>query len=225
MKDIRKFVDFDYDLRQPLSSRAKGKINQYYDEIQSLTARPNQVYRPRRKDHLKAAQDFAQHESGLSGIKVAFIPTNGNEKRKIKFDKDNNITAVSDFVETRVLPVDVREMMDVESSKEYIKELIKTAPKAKSFTVLAGAFEIPLGQSRRSLPDYVGRLVSKYSQVDDNGQKANNHHNNWLYGIAAHTYNNQDKFQDYQSEKMKNKMELQRKRKNKKRRDTRKNDK
>jgi hypothetical protein len=225
MKDIRQFVDFDYDLRQPLSSRAKGKINDYFNEIQALTARPNQVYRPRRKDRLKAAQEFAQHENRLKGIDVAFIPTNGNEKRKIKFDKNNNITAISEFVETRVLPINPLEITSQDSAENYISELIKDAPDAKSFTVLTGNYEIPAGQSRNSLPRYIGRLVQKYAIVDDEGNKANKHYDNWLFGVAAHNYKNQDNFQDYQSEKNKNKKEMQRKRKNKKRSETRKNNK
>lgn len=222
MKEIRPYVGFDYDLRTELTPYAKSKIKKYYEEIQQLTARPNQVYRPRRKDRLKAAQEFGQHEKHLRDLNVAFIPTNGNEKRKIKFDKSGNITAVSEFVKTRVLPVDREKLVSAENARDYINDLIKTVPDAKSFTVLAGAFEIPQGHSRRSLPRFVAQLVTKYSNVNDLGEKANNHHNNWLHGIAAHSFKQQEDFQDYLSEKQNNKQKMQRKRRNAKRRANRK---
>jgi hypothetical protein len=52
LKAIRPFIDFNYDLRKPLSKYQKAKIKTYYDEIDQLTARPNKVYRPRKKENL-----------------------------------------------------------------------------------------------------------------------------------------------------------------------------
>src|SRR4051812_16427516 len=87
LKEIRRFVEFDYDLRKPLTKSAKSKIKRYHDEITALTNRPYQVFRPRSKQHLREAQEFAQHEQFLPKLRVAFIPTDGANKVELKFTK------------------------------------------------------------------------------------------------------------------------------------------
>lgn len=209
LKEIRKYVNFDYDLRKPLSNYEKRKIKKYWDEIHALTARPYHVYRPRTADHLKKAQEFAQHEKRLPGLKVAFIPTNGTEKPRIRFTKDGEITATTEHVTTRVVQLDMMQLIEREA--DYIKVVVAENPDAKSFTVLCGRYEIPVGVSPSRLPAYVGKLTAKYSNVD-----ANNYFGNWLHGLAAHHFKEQASFMEYMAEKQKAKADLQRKRRNKK---------
>jgi hypothetical protein len=112
LKAIRPFIDFNYDLRKPLSKYQKAKIKTYYDEIDQLTARPYHAYRPRKSERLKKAQQFAQHEKQLKGLKVAFIPTNGIEKPKITFNKAGDLIAETKHVRTEFIPFDPELLID-----------------------------------------------------------------------------------------------------------------
>lgn len=188
LKQIRRYIDFDFDLRKPLTPYQKRKIKTYYDEIDALTARPYQVYRPKTKDHLKKAQEFAQHEKRLPGLKVAFIPTDGR-KQRIRFDKNNEISISSKHVITRV--IEINPLLLIDEPSEYIRDLIADRVE-NSYTVLCGRYEIPVGLTKRTLPNYVARLTTKYANTENN-----NYFGNWLHGIAAHHFTEQAEFSEY----------------------------
>lgn len=239
LKDIRSFVDFDYDLRQPLTRYQKAKIKRYYDEIDSLTAVPHQTYRPRTKKHLKAAQRFSGQQSELRGLKVAFVPNNG-KRVKIQFDQSGEMRVKSKHVETSFIEFD--ELALIDNPTEYTKQLLENRTE-KQFTVSVGdGREIPKAYTKNTLPEYIGFLTTKYgSQLTDDRNDAedileqlendeiaenereelkrelpNNHYLNWLSGINAHAFTNQDNFDDYFVAKQNAKEALQKKRKAKK---------
>lgn len=207
LKAIRSYVDFDYDLRKPLTKYQKSKIKKYFNEIDALTARPYQVYRPRTKDHLKKAQDFAQHEKRLPGLKVAFIPTNGKDRARIRFDSKGNIETVTNHITTRGLSLNTDALL--KDPIKHVNQVIKKEPHAKRFSVLCGRFEIPVTHSRETVAGYVAFLTGKYT-----ADKGNHFHGNWLHGLAAHYFTDQSSFNDYMTEKQAAKKELQRKRRN-----------
>lgn len=211
MRKIRKFVNFDYDLRSELSAYQKAKIKKYYDEVEALTARPYYAYKPRDKRRLETAQNFAQHETHLPALKVAFIPTNGKEKPRITYNKKGEIVSRTRHVATRMINVNRWKL--AENPKEYIRKLIKN-DEGKAYTVLAGRYEIPQAKSKKALPDFVGKLALKYS--DEN---KNNYVGNWLHGIASHSFSEQKDFTSYNKEKTEQKRKLQKKRRNTKERE------
>lgn len=211
LKAIRPYINFNYDLRKPLSSYQKSKIKKYFDEVDALTARPFHVYRPRKKERLKKAQEFGQHEKQLPGLKVAFIPSNGKDKPKIHFNSAGDIVATTEHITTRVLSLDTFEL--IKDPVGHVKSVIAKDKKAKRFTVLCGRYEIPVSQSRATIPEFVARLTARY----DN-EAANNYHGNWLHGLAGHHFNNQADFQEYFNEKQKSKKKMQSERKRAKRR-------
>jgi len=213
LKKIRSYIDFDYDLRQELTGYQKRKIKTYYDEIYALKARPHHVYRPhsKKKNRLKAAQELAQHEKRLPGLKVAFVPTNGKDKPKIRFNKAGEIQSETEHIHTRLLKVDTKKL--VSDPEGYSAKLI-AKDRGKMFTVLAGRYEIPMAKSKKALPEFVAQLAMKYADTEKN-----NHVSNWLHGIAAHTFKNQKHFMEYQKEKQENKREIQKSRRNEKERE------
>lgn len=216
LKQIRGFVNFDFDLRKPLSKYQKAKIKKYHDEIDALTARPYQVYRPQSKDRLKKAQQFAQHEKRLPGLKVAFIPTDG-KKVRVNFSKSGDIAISSDHVTTRVIELDKFELIDDPTG--YVADKIKNRME-DSYTVLAGRYEIPVGLTKSTLPAYVARLTMKYASED-----ANNYFGNWLHGVAAHHFTEQADFGEYLKNKTDAKDKSKRARRAKKQREYRKKNK
>lgn len=203
---ISEYVSFDYDLTKPLTTYQKRKIKTYYTEIDALTARPYQVYKPQSKQRLKKAQEFAQHEKQLSGLKVAFIPNNGKERAKIRFDKSGDIVASTKHVSTRGLSLDTAEL--IRDPIAHVNEVISRDPKAKRFTALCGRYEIPVSQSRATIGNFVANLTAKYSTED-----ANNYHGNWLHGLASHHFNEQADYTEYMKEKQASKKRVQKDRK------------
>ena len=215
LKDIRSFVDFDFDLRKPLTRYQKSKIRTYHKEIDALTARPYYDYRPRDKDRLKKAQEFAQHEKSLPGLKVAFIPTNGIEKPRISFNKKGELTASTRHVTTNLIQFDKRKL--ITDPIAHVNQVIKRDKRAKRFTILAGKYEIPNSYSRGVIANQVAKLTERYKSEDKN-----NYFGNWMHGLASHHFKQQADFNEYRAAKMKSKMKLQNDRKNAKRRQKRK---
>lgn len=194
LKEIRRFVDFNYDLRKPLSNAAKRKIKRYHDEIKALTNRPYQIYRPRLKAHRMQAQEFAQHENRLPGLKVAFIPTDGKNKVQLIFTKAG-VKGKTKHVTISDVKLSVAQLLI--DPVRHVKERIAGNP-AKQFTVQAGRYEIPQAYPHYSIPNAVARLVNEYSK-----KESNHYFGRWLHGLKAYTFQGQRDAQEYLEEKQK----------------------
>jgi hypothetical protein len=218
LKSIRKYVDFDYDLRKELTPYQKKKVKKYFDEVNELTARPFQVYRSKNKKRLETVQGAAQHTNKLKGLKVAFIPTNGEEKLKVQFDKKGKVKLKGKYVTTTPIEFDMDLFIDnpVEETIRRLKD-----DSGKAYTVQAGPHEIPTSHSKALLPDYINILTSKYTELNEDGSDNNHYFGNWLFGVNSHVFDNQTNIQDYLDTKQKNKKKLQKKRRNEKRRNKR----
>lgn len=200
LKQIRKFVDFNYDLRHPLTASQKRKIKVYHDEITALTNRPYQVFRAKSKKNLQRAQQFAQHEKRLPGLKVAFIPTDGANRVRMTFNK-KEVVAHTKHVTTRHIEFDVAQLLiDPES---YVERRIKSVD-AGQFTIQAGKYEIPQGYIKSTVPKAVARLTMRYGEAGGVDEDNNHHFSRWLHGVFAHTFDKQADLVEYFNVKSKN---------------------
>lgn len=194
LKQIRPFVDFNYDLRKPLSSAAKKKIKKYADEIAALTNRPYQIFRPRLSKHLHEAQAFAQHGANLPGLKVAFLPTDGNNKMQLRFSK-KGVTGKTKNVIMSDVRLSVRQLL--RDPEGHVNARILGNP-AKQFTIQAGRYEIPRPYLPESVAKAVAKFVSAYSDPEEN-----NYFGNWLHGLKAYQFVEQGTLGEYLREKQK----------------------
>lgn len=213
LKQIRPYVNFDYDLRKPLTAAAKRKIKLYHDEVEALTARPYQVYRPRRRDHLAQVQDFSQHEKKLPGLKVAFVPTDGSHKLNIRFTKEGVVADSSEGIHQARIKLDTAALL--KDPIKHVNDRIR-GRKEKTFTVQAGRYEIPHSYNRERIAIGVARYVSTYSNPE-----ANNYFGRWLHGVIAYSFSKQESPGHYLSEKAKNIAKGKRKRRNERKRKAR----
>ena len=195
MKLIRRYVDFDYDLRNPPTEYQKRRVKEYADEIQALMNRPYQVFRPRRRDHLIAAQEFAQHEKRLPGLKVAFIPSDGTHDVHVRFNSKGEIVAKTSNVKITTVRLSKRKL--IEDAESHVRDKIRNHP-AKQFTIQAGRYEIPNPYLPDTVPKAVARLVARYGDDDKN-----NYFGNWLHGLKAYQFAGQDALGDYLADKRK----------------------
>lgn len=194
LKEIRPFVDFNYDLREPLSRAAKRRIKKYHDEITALTNRPYQVYRPRNKSHLKDAQAFAQHGANLPGLKVAFLPTDGAHKMRLRFTPKGIQAKTNNVVMTDVA-LSVRQLLI--NPIKHVNARIQGNP-AKQYTIQAGRYEIPHPYLPETVAQGVAKLVMAY------GDKESPHYFGlWLHGLKAYRFEAQGSLHDYLQEKQK----------------------
>lgn len=213
LRDIRPFVNFKYNLNEPITKYKAAKIRKYHKAIAALRARPNYIYRPRKKDNLKPAQQFAQHSEYLPGLKVAFIPTQTpGKKPKIKFNSRGEISVTEGNIKTILIPLDKYELF--ENPKSHIKEQLKKYPDYDSFTVSAGEYEIPNGHNRKSLVKEIIFLMEKYGEKGGLSEEDNHYWGNWLNSVRGYSFKNQKSFGEYLAVKQKAKKSLQRKNRN-----------
>jgi len=203
LKSIRPYVSFDYDLRKPLTRYAKQKIKKYFDLVQSLTARPNQIYRPRSPQRLKPVQRFAQHNTTLSELTVAFVPTPVPVRIEVK---NGAVMMRGEHVITQNVPLDPHSLA-IDPQQHVSDRIAQHAPAAKMLTIQAGRYEIPFSLSPDTVGDHVARLTERYSTNDGH------HYSEWLYGLNAHTYINQTDFDNYDAVKRHEKAKLAKSRK------------
>lgn len=211
-------MNFDYDLRKPLTASAKRKIKKYHDEISALTNRPYQVFRPRSPEHLRAAQEFAQHEKLLPGLKVAFIPTDGANRVELHFNK-SGVKGKTKHVTISDVRLSVSQLLI--NAEKHVNERIQGNP-AKQFTVQAGRYEIPQPYLPSTVGKAVARLVARYGAESGIGPSDNHYFGRWLHGLKAYEFEAQAGLQEYLIEKQKAITEGKRRRKRARRRKIRK---
>jgi hypothetical protein len=217
-QSIKQFVNFDYNLKGELSGYDKRKIKSYFDEVKALTARPNQIVKPKSAKRLKQVQKFAQHEGKLKGLKVAFVPTNGRDKVTVKYKKDKVIFQ-TDFVDSTYVELDP-ELLTDDPIDHVNQQIAEQAPNAKKFTIATAEYEIAGSHDPDTIADEVAKLMTKYS-AGGSGFKGYNDAVKWLGGVIGHNFKNQSSYNDYAKEKNRAKKDSQRLRRNKKARDRR----
>lgn len=207
LKSIRTYVNFNYDLRKPLSSAAKAKINKYYDYIDKLTVRDHFVYRARSKKNLNTAQRYSQQNTHYKDIKVAFVPKGTDKRPRVKFSAKGEMTLVGDNVTRHAILFDKEELIEADANgeaEEYIESVIDDAPTCKRYSVMAGEFEIPLSTIRDKITNEVLRLMNTYSAEKFNPEQRSSHYfGNWLFGVNGYNFANQDQLIEYRTRQRK----------------------
>ena len=181
-----------YDLRKPLSSAKKAKINRYFEEYERLTSRPHYKYTPRKKSRLETAQKFSQHDPGFKGVRSAYIITDGEEVPEIRFTKDESKMYFK-FGPMKVAPLFIDPMALATDIKSAVETVTEGFPENTLYTVMAGAFEI-YGQFN-SASSIVGKIEQLQSMYSDPFK--NNYWENWLTGIKAYETDDTVDIADY----------------------------
>jgi hypothetical protein len=208
LRAIRPYVDFDYDLRQPLSSAAKAQITRYYGYIQKLTVRQHQVYRSKNADNLRAVQRFAQHDpERYQRLTVAFVPNSGKERMKLRIDTKGRVRGKTGSIGQVEIPLDPYDLLEAEengTAAEYVDRMIDEAPPAKRYVVMAGEFEVPSARHRGAITAYVVDLMSRYSSDrHDENDKNSHHYKNWMFGLIGYNFHAQAQLDEYRTTKRK----------------------
>jgi len=213
---IRPYVGFKVKPKSGLTAYQKRKIRHYYNEIEKLDglSRPVFVYRGKiGSKRLKGAQEYAQHPTGLSQLRVAFIPHPSGTRPVLSFSKSGRLVSVGDNsgVRRRIyLFSDFGTTRDLFENPERICAKIKKADKGRSTTwrVLNGEWEIGyFSGSIKAVPDELRELIAKYSAdniapIFQKGKwmaRGENHHaENWLIGLAGYSFFNQGDMAEYE---------------------------
>lgn len=187
MREIRPYVNFDYDLRKKITGGAAAKIIRYAEEIRALSHRGGRVYRPRNPENLLAAQTYGNH-SIYTGMTVAFLPVEAaGDKALISKGK---IKVVGEYVTSTVLLFDQTRL-----ASDTLLEVARTVSKTKSnsFTILCGEHSIAGSVTKRALGAEILRLTEKYTE-------GTHYFGRWLKGVKAHIFKNQADKNQYMSD-------------------------
>lgn len=200
LKQIRGYVNFNYDLRKNLTPQQKRKITIYYEEISSLLKRPAAtIYRPRNKSHLKPAQKFGQHTKNLKDLKIAVIQK-FDKSQRVKFTKKGKLRLTQFNV--RIKHIELNQEKLAINPKGYIEKVIKPFNEKARFQINAGIHEVPNSASKSTIVSEISKLMSKYSIVDKN-----NYWVNWLDSMKAYEFENGASVKEYLAAKNKKRRE------------------
>lgn len=226
LRAIRKYVEFDFDLRKPLASSQKRKINRYYDAIYAIQARANHVFRSSDKARVRTVQRYSRNEfEALPQIKVAFMEYNdGNTIEKIRFNERGEVSVTYKYFRMDFLEFD-QERLAVDPDAEIAETLDRAEP-AFTYRIAAGKYSIERPRSREQLPDEIKRLMNRYGMDPtlrahkDEAAAENHKWENWLTGVIPLYVRNQDELREFRQrdEEMRRKRQKQRKAEREKRR-------
>ena len=216
LKAIRSYVSFDYDLRKPLHSSQKAKINKYFDAINSIQARPNKVYRSKNKKRVKTVQEFGRNGfDNLPDIKVAFYETSEANPVKLRFDK-KGLQAHGEYFDIRYVPFDLPALLD-NPDAEIQRVLNDPGTKGADWFRVAvgknGEYSIASPRIRDNVPGFIQYLMNKYQKTDESGKELNNYWGNWMHGLLPMTAKNQSEVLTFLNKEAKIKQDIKTKRK------------
>lgn len=213
LRAIRPYVNFDHDLRSPLSSAAKRQISAYYEYIQKLTVRPHQIYRSRSAKNLANVQRFAQHDPAFKHLTAAFVPNAGSERMKITINKKGQVHGKTGNIGVYEIPFDMDRLFAAmarddndagETVAKYVREVIRKGPRVKAYVLRAGEFEVPGAYQGNLIIDEVLRKMNKYSADSYDADKTSSHYyGNWMHGLNGYTFHDQADVMAYRTQKSK----------------------
>lgn len=175
-----------YDLRDidSWTPQEKSKLTRIFNTVKSLSERPFQIYRPRKRENLKIVQDASQHLTSPPEINVAFVPVSDpSEKAEIKITtrKVVKITKAGKKkeIETPLVSItqgEVKKMptlwKDVGLTRKQVEDdpigatkiLVAEMKKhgAKMFTPMAGEREFSRAFSENALYDEIANVIDQY---------------------------------------------------------------
>jgi hypothetical protein len=224
LKALRSFVDFNYDLRKPLKSAQKAKINRYYSALDRIQARANVVYRGKSKTRVREVQKISRNEfDALPGFKVAFVESSPANPTRVKFSKKGKPRLKSQYFDMGFIPFNMRAL--AKNPNAEITRAMNEDRAANWFRVSTGKYSMMSAISRRVLPGKLEQLMQKYSPSAENpellnsGGKTRAHHwNQWLNGLIPLHTANQTELTEFLRRDMRDRADRKKKRKARKER-------
>lgn len=197
LKAIRPFVNFDFDLRKPLSKSDKAKITKYFNLVNKYKQNSHHVYYPRKNNNKAIALRYAGQKPDKN-IKAVFIPGKGNIRVKIK---GGRVHTYSTYVHADFYPIDPIKL--VRDPDAEINKIINKRPDVEYWGIVTergdGSIDT-LGEisHRKFILRQIKRLAAKYGDQD-----SNNFMGNWLHGLQAMEFTEQADAQSFKRAKKK----------------------
>lgn len=193
MKEIRSFVNFNYDLRKPLHPRQKGKIDKYWQQIQEAKGQAYRVFRTPNKNNLKRVQEATGFD--LPDFKVAIIPNpDPDNPYKIKF-KEKELIFSNATGDKYFIKFNINNLINPETHLQEIENTLAQAT-GDRIAIACGKFEY---RERFQSKDRAKETIIEFIHTYGNPE-AQNYFGNWLYGIYDIKIKNQ-KLMDVEMQK------------------------
>ena len=222
------------DLTKSLTQYQKRKIRKQFKYIYHLQSGvPKRIYRAKSKKNINTILEAQGFKAIPKNLKVALVPDIAGAKTKIRHVKPRKITAVDSTTNKRITLIELAPVESItmgvtrryiniqrdffeQETAEAIKESIRLT-RANFYTIQAGFHEIQADEYKIKFddtPEEIARKVKKL-QLKYNKEEDNHHWHNWLGGIIAYYYPNQQKFEQYRSIQSRSRMRNFKERKNK----------
>lgn len=219
LKLIRPYVSFDYDLRKKLAPSQIRKVNRYHETVKSIlklqgstfnNTNNSHIYRPKTKKHLKAAQEFYQIDE-FKDIKAIPIAKVGGKKPRVRFNKKGKISVRDENV-TRVFhPFNLDESFTNSQILDQVQFVLDAIPDNARLQLAVG------GQGERLIAGtgdkkFIYKRVEELLNIGMYGDDVKL----WLTGVVEYKFTNQKSFDDYRRSKSRNRAELKKRGRKKK---------
>ena len=177
-----------YDLRKlgQWSPAMERQVRRYWREYDHLTASPHELYSTKNKSKLVAVQSAALHQHYLGKFKYAFIPTNGKDKPKISFDKDDNVVFQVGLI--RKITLEFNQHKLAKNPDKEVQRILSTVPDAETFRIQCGQYEYT--QTTFTQASQLSKQVKQFQNTYEN-------HPSWLKGIVAYYFDIRKDFDKY----------------------------
>jgi hypothetical protein len=198
VKEMRRYSKSlkSIDLRKQIKPAKLRQVKKTWEQYQSLTTRGHVVFRSKKKDKLKEAQQYSQMPKvkGAAPFDVAFIPTSLS-KPKIKFTKSGIRITQGNLTET---PVQFDMANLASNPNAEIDRILLENPNAEAFLLMCGPHTFNGLLTRKGLREKVLHMMMQYSPGGDaygrgKGGRSfkDNHYKNWLNGAYIVDMGNQ----------------------------------
>lgn len=177
MKELRRYVSFNYDLRKPLHSSQKAKINRYYKELKEIKNELHREYRPRNKKKLKALVKASGFSDEFKIVPIIESPE--NQEYSIGYI-NGEIIFQSKYEKKVFYGFNMRALAE-NPEKEIDRVLNKID--ADLIAITYGKFESPRSNSKEFIKQDLMYLINAYQET----------YKKWLQGLFSIKFKNQEK--------------------------------
>jgi len=197
-KEIKRFVNFDLDLRKKLSPAEKRRISLYYNSISSITDGNFQEYSTTNsKNFKKALNSIAAPSLPKAGLKR--IPIKSDDKIKIRFDRKGNIKIKQgEYIEKTIIVLNNKRLVMDDVEQYLLNKFSKIKnKKAKNYGFdIYGNIIGAVFSSDKKLLEVFEEFVTKYVEAKPAARfslqardvKAPQHRHNFVYNRKTKIY-------------------------------------
>lgn len=198
---LEPYVTFGFDpFKRPRTEKGKRqykrereRVRDYWQAFRALTSRQYKVYRPRKPENLKPAQEAAQHPPGFDRFAVAFLPAPPDARVRVSKGKARVTSKHVTRITYLFSQFEKKKGERLTNPAAIARRILKADKKrSKSFVAMAGEHETSkwIKPTLAALTELIEYHATNY------GNQAK-----WFWGVIGYSYTKQADASAYRAAK------------------------